>query len=111
MNNSIEPVDPLIKPTNTNNNFFHADEKMHFILVNKDIQTYLDYCSAKYNDLKYRKEEEQEKPGIKELLDKYNDYILKERQEKVNKHKKIMLESIWSNIINLENTINKFSPK
>lgn len=108
MNNSIEPVDPLIKPTNTN--FFHADEKMHYILVNKDIETYLDYCSTKYNDLKYIKQEE-ETPDIKEVLNKYNDYILKERQDRLNKHKKMMLESIWTNITNLENTINKLAPK
>jgi hypothetical protein len=108
--NNLEPVDPLIKPTN--NNFFHADEKMHYILVNKDIQTYLDYCKNKYLDSKYINQEIiEEKPNIKELLDKYNEYILKERQDRVNKHKKIMLESIWSNITNLENTINKLVPK
>ena len=110
MNNSIEPVDPLIKSTNTN--LFHADEKMHYILVNKDIQTYLDYCKNKYLNNKYINQEIiEEKPNIKELLDKYNEYILKERQDRVNKHKKIMLESIWSNITNLENTINKLTPK
>jgi hypothetical protein len=108
--NNLEPVDPLIKPINTNNNFFHADEKMHYLLVNKDIQTYLDYCSTKYHGLKYTKQEE-DKPSIKELLNKYNDYVLKERQDRANKHKKIMLESIWTNITLLENTINKFSPK
>jgi hypothetical protein len=108
MNNLIEPIDPLIKPINTN--LFHADEKMHYILVNKDIQTYLDYCSNKYNDLKYIKQEE-ETPNIKEVLNKYNDYILKERQDRLNKHKKMMLESIWTNITNLENTINKLVPK
>ena len=108
--NNLEPVDPLIKPTNTNTNLFHADEKMHYLLVNGDIETYLEYCSTKYNDLKYIKHEE-EKSDIKELLNKYNDYVLKERQDRLNKHKKMMLESIWANITNLENTINKLVPK
>ena len=108
--NNLEPIDPLVKPTNISTNLFHADEKMHDLLVNGNIEAYLAYCSAKYHDLKYIKQEEKS-PDIKEILNKYNDYVLKERQDRVNKHKKMLLESIWTNIINLENTINKFSPK
>ena len=110
--NNLEPVDPLVKSTNINTNLFHADEKMHYLLVNKDIETYLDYCKNKYIDSKYVNQEiVEEKLDIKEILNKYNDYALKERQDRLNKHKKMMLESIWSNIINLENTINKLAPK
>jgi len=108
--NNLEPVDPLVKPVNINTNLFHADEKMHDLLVNGNIEEYLEYCSTKYYDLKYIKHEE-DKPDIKEILNKYNDYTLKERQYRLNYHKKMMLESIWSNIINLENTINKLAPK
>jgi hypothetical protein len=97
MNNLLETIDPLDKPTNTN--FFYADEKMHYLLVNKDIQTYLDYCSTKHHDLKYPKQEDKQE-------DKQEH---KEREYYMNKQKKLMLESIWSNIINLENTINKFT--
>ena len=43
MNNfSIEPVDPLVKD---DSQFFYADEKMLNILINEDIQVYLDYVN------------------------------------------------------------------
>ena len=32
MSNEIKPIDPLVQE---NNAFFHADEKMHYILENK----------------------------------------------------------------------------
>lgn len=94
MNNQIEPIDPLV----TNNNFFYADQKMLDILVNNDIQDYLDYVREKQ---KKSKIQPPEPTSNKQLLDDY-------KQERQNKHKKIMLESIWTNIITLENTINKF---
>jgi hypothetical protein len=108
--NNLEPIDPLVKPTNISTNLFHADEKMHDLLVNGNIEVYLAYCSAKYHDLKYIKQEEKS-PDIKEILNKYNDYVLKEREDRLNRHKKIMLDSIWSNITYLENTINRLAPK
>lgn len=49
MNNQIEPIDPLV----TNNNFFYADQKMLDILVNNDIQDYLDYVREKQKNLKF----------------------------------------------------------
>jgi hypothetical protein len=58
MSNFIQAIDPLVKESTDTNELFHADEKMHYILVNNDIQTYLDYCSTKYNDLKYYSENE-----------------------------------------------------
>jgi len=97
MNHFIKPVDPLVQD---NNDLFYADENMHYILENKDIQDYLDYIKEKHNlnKSKIKPEIKSEiKPAIK-LDYSYNN----------NNYKKQMLENIWSNILILENTIKKF---
>lgn len=96
MSNHIMPIDPLVQE---NHEFFHADEKMHYILENKDIQTYLDYIKNKHNSSKYVVEVPfiKNKEELKQVL-KYDN----------NKYKKQMLDNIWTNIENLENTIKKF---
>jgi hypothetical protein len=91
MNNFIKPVDSLI---NDNNDFFYADEKMHELLKNNDIQLYLDYVKSKYK--LNNQENNQENKQI--IYQKYS-----------NKYKIDMLESMWTSILNLENTLNKFS--
>jgi hypothetical protein len=100
MNHFIKPVDPLVQD---NNDLFHADEKMHYILENKDIQDYLDYIKEKHNFNK-SKINPKIKPDIKSDIkpDIKPDYSYN------NKYKKQMLENIWSNILILENTIKKF---
>jgi hypothetical protein len=91
MNNYIKPVDPLVDDNNT---FFHADEKMHYLLENKDIQDYLDYIKEKRN---------LNKPDVK------SDIKLNIKSESnIDKYKKQMLQNIWSDILTLENTIKKF---
>jgi hypothetical protein len=91
MNNFIKPVDSLI---NDNNDFFYADEKMHELLKNNDIQSYLDYVK-----LKYKLNKQENKQENKQII--YQKYS--------NKYKIDMLESMWTSILNLENTLNKFS--
>lgn len=108
MNNfSIEPVDPLVKD---DSQFFYADEKMLNILINEDIQVYLDYVNNKYKESKNLKEKITN-PTTKEILDKHRLIHEYDRIERQNKHKKLMLDSIWSNILTLEETINKLKPK
>ena len=95
MNNFIKPVDSLI---NDNNDFFYADKKMHELLKNNDIQLYLDYVKLKYklNNQENKQENNQENKQI--IYQKYS-----------NKYKIDMLESMWTSILNLENTLNKYS--
>jgi hypothetical protein len=89
MSNYITAIDPLVQE---NNNFFHADEKMHYILENKDIQTYLDYIKNKHISSKSE--------ILPEIKPRYT--------HDSNKYKKQMLNNIWTNIENLEKTINQF---
>jgi hypothetical protein len=91
-NNYVTPIDPLIQENN--NDLFYADEKMHYILEHGNIQSYLDYVKNKH---KINKPHEI-KPEIK----------LQEYTYDRNRYKKQMLDSIWTNIVNLENTIKKF---
>ena len=91
MSNYIRPVDPLVQE---NHEFFHADEKMHYILENKDLQTYFDYIKNKHNSIK-----------PEEVL---SEEPKQEYKHDSNRYKKQMLDSIWTNIVNLENTLNKF---
>jgi hypothetical protein len=83
MNNSIEPIDPLVKD---NNPYFYADEKMLHILINEDIQVYLDYVNNKYKASKINTIEIVN-PTAKELLDKHKLENQYDRSEKQNKHK------------------------
>jgi hypothetical protein len=108
MNNfSIEPVDPLVKD---DSQFFYADEKMLNILINEDIQVYLDYVNNKYKASKNLKEKITN-PTTKEILDKHRLIHEYDRIERQNEYKKHMLDSIWLNIMTLEETINKLKPK
>jgi hypothetical protein len=84
MSNYIRPVDSLVQENRT---FFHADD---YILEHSDLQIYFDYIKNKHNSIK------SEEIQSEEL--KYDR----------NRYKKQMLDSIWTNIVNLENTINKF---
>jgi hypothetical protein len=95
MSNYIRPIDPLVQE---NHAFFHADEKMHYILENKDLQTYFDYVKNKYNSIK----PEEVQP------EKISEEPTQEYKYDRNKYKKQMLDNIWTNIVNLENTLNKF---
>ena len=85
MSFNIKPIDPLVKD-------FYADDTMHDILVTKDIQDYLDYIYNKYKSIKQEANQEIKQEVI------YDS----------NKYKKQMLECIWSNIMILEETVNKF---
>ena len=99
MSNEIKPIDPLVQE---NNAFFHADEKMHYILENKTIEVYLEYIKNKH---KLNEEIKQEiKPEIKQIIRNLSD----EQLYYSAKRKIEMLEHIWTNIVNLENTIRKF---
>ena len=67
---------------------------MHYILENKDLQTYFDYVKNKHNSIK-PEEVHLEEP-------------IQEHKYDRNKYKKQMIDSIWTNIVNLENTLNRF---
>ena len=88
MSFNIKPIDPLVKD-------FYADDTMHDILVTKNIQDYLDYIYNKYKSIKKQQEKIQEEVKQEVIYDS-------------NKYKKQMLECIWSNIMILEETVNKF---
>ena len=88
-NNFISPVDSLVQENN--NDLFYADEKMHHILENGNLQSYLDYIKNK-NRINKSQEVKQEEV----------------KQEVKQEYKKQMLDAIWTNIENLENTIKKF---
>jgi len=103
MSNYIKPIDPLVQE---NNDFFHADEKMHYILENKTIEVYLEYIKNKH------KLNEEIKPVIKQVIKPVIKPVIRNLSNEqlcYSKKRKIeMLEHIWSNIVNLENTIRKF---
>ena len=110
MNHFIKPVDPLVQD---NNDLFHADEKMHYILENKNIQDYLDYIKEKHNKSKIKPEIKPDiipeiKPDIIPNIIPDIKPDIKPDYSYNNKYKKQMLENIWSNILILENTIKKF---
>jgi len=94
---------------------------MHFLLVNNDIDEYLEYCSRKRKNIKFTQEKINEEINeeinspikINEIFkkiqeNKENDELY--REEIRNKRKIAMLDSILSNIEYLENTINKLEP-
>lgn len=97
MNFFIKPVDPFVQD---NNDLFHADEKMHYILENNNIQSYLNYVKnkQKLNNSEIKPKTITEiNPSIKQ------DYIYNP-----NNYKKLILQNMWSDIFTLENTIKKF---
>jgi hypothetical protein len=73
MNNFINAVDPLVQD---NNELFHADEKMHYILENKNIQDYLNYIKDKQNLIKSEKKKDTEDKKIENIRPEIKqDYI------------------------------------
>jgi hypothetical protein len=92
-NFKIDPIDPLITQNKDDYDFFHADQKMHDLLLNGDIEKYLEYINNKNNKNSII-EVPVPKPNIKQVVNNIN--------------KKKMINSIWSNIIILEETIKKF---
>lgn len=119
----IEPVDPLINENKTttnddniNNNYFNADEEMLYILMNKDINEYLNFVNNKYSKiekLKIQKEEENKKMEIKnlkkELLFVQNNLNAKlEYDERRNKFKNQMIQNINEGFDKLERTLKNF---
>jgi len=98
MNNYIIAVDPLVKENTVNatteftgTNNFYADEKMHNLLESGNINEYLNYVKYKHMYSDSNKPEEYS-------YDK-------------NKYKKQMIDTIWNNIMILENRIKEFRLK
>ena len=94
---------------------------MHSLLLNNDIDEYLEYCSKKRKNIKFTQEkindeinEEINSPiKINEIFkkiqeDKENEELY--REEMRNKRKIAILDNILQNIENLENTIKKLDP-
>ena len=116
----VEPVDPLIKEnSNEDINYFNADEEMLYILMNKDINEYLNFVNNKYSKiekLKIQKEEEDKEKEIKNL--KYELLIVQtqlnninaklEYEEKRNKYKNQMIQNINEGFDKLERTLKNF---
>jgi hypothetical protein len=119
----LEPIDPLINENktilNTNNEFFNADEEMLYILMNKDINEYLNFVNNKYSKiekLKIKKEEEDKNIEIKNLknellyvqtqLNNINTKL--EYDERRNKFKNQMIQNINEGFDKLEKTLKNF---
>jgi hypothetical protein len=115
----VEPVDPLVKENDKNNDYFNADEEMLYILMNKDINEYLNFVNNKYSKiekLKIKKEEEDKEKEIKNL--KYELLIVQtqlnnintklEYEEKRNKYKNQMIQNINEGFDKLERTLKNF---
>ena len=122
----IEPVDPLINENKTTINtnyedtdYFNADEEMLYILMNKDINEYLNFVNNKYSkieQLKIQKEEEDKNMEIKNLksellrvqteLNNLNTKI--EYDERRNKFKNQMIQNINEGFDKLERTLKNF---
>jgi len=87
--------------------------------VNNDIDEYLEYCSWKRKNIKEKINDEindeiNQSIKIDDIFqkikeDKENDELY--REEIRNKRKILMLETMWLNIVNLENTIKKLDLK
>jgi len=89
---TIKPVDLYIKEEDDDKSFFFADEKMHNILVNEDIKTYLDYIRNKHELITEKQIIEVEiKPVLHVKYKLFNTIV----------------DSIIQNISNLEDTIKK----
>ena len=116
----VEPVDPLIKEnSNEDINYFNADEEMLYILMNKDINEYLNFVNNKYSKiekLKIKKEEEDKNMEIKNLknellrvqtqLNILNTKL--EYNETRNKYKNQMIQNINESFDKLERTLQNF---
>ena len=116
----VEPVDPLIKEnSNEHINYFNADEEMLYILMNKDINEYLNFVNNKYSKiekLKIKKEEEDKNMEIKNLknellrvqtqLNILNTKL--EYNETRNKYKNQMIQNINESFDKLERTLQNF---
>jgi hypothetical protein len=126
-NFKILPVSPLVRSTEDNekinNNeilendktFFLADTYMLNRLVNDDFDGYIKYVRNKFIHEKYNVNPyivEAEKIVEEQLRKALEDQRLKEEEERSynirNKLKKDLLDSIFTNLNNLENTLNKF---
>jgi hypothetical protein len=126
-NFKILPVSPLVRSTEDNekinNNeilendktFFLADTYMLNRLVNDDFDGYIKYVRNKFIHEKYNVNPyvvEAEKIVEEQLRKALEDQRLKEEEERSynirNKLKKDILDSIFTNLNNLENTLNKF---
>ena len=116
----VEPVDPLIKEnSNEDINYFNADEEMLYILMNKDINEYLNFVNNKYSkiqELKILKEEQNKEQEIKNLknellivqtqLNNLNSKL--EYEERRNKFKNQMIQNINESFYNLERTLKNY---
>jgi hypothetical protein len=126
-NFKILPVSPLVRSTEDNekinNNeilendktFFLADTYMLNRLVNDDFDGYIKYVRNKFIHEKYNVNPyivEAEKIVEEQLRKALEDQRLKEERrinyDIRNKMKKDLLDSIFTNLNNLENTLNKF---
>jgi hypothetical protein len=126
-NFKILPVSPLVRSTEDNekinNNeilendktFFLADTYMLNRLVNDDFEGYIKYVRNKFMHEKYNVNPyvvEAEKIVEEQLKKALENQRLKEEEERSynirNKLKKDLLDSIFTNLNNLENTLNKF---
>jgi hypothetical protein len=126
-NFKIQPVSPIIKSNEDyekiNNNeildndktFFLADTYMLNRLVNDDFEGYIKYVRNKFIHEKYNVNPyvvEAEKIVEEQLKKALEEQRLQEEVERSynirNKMKKDLLDSILTNINNLENTLNKF---
>lgn len=130
-NFKIQPVSPLVRSTEDNekinNNeilendktFFLADTYMLNRLVNDDFEGYIKYVRNKFIHEKYNVNPyvvEAEKIVEEQLRKALEEQRLEEDREREsrinynirNKLKKDLLDSIFTNLNNLENTLNKF---
>ena len=130
-NFKIQPVSPIIKSTEDkekiNNNeilendktFFLADTYMLNRLVNDDFDGYMKYVRNKFIHEKYNvnpyivEAEKIVEEQLKKALEEQRLEEERERERKINynirnKMKKDILDSIFTNLNNLENTLNKF---
>jgi len=117
----IEPIDPLINENKTTEdiNYFNADEEMLYILMNKDINEYLNFVNNKYSkiqELKIQKEEQNKEQEIKNLknellivqtqLNNLNSKL--EYEERRNKFKNQMIQNINEGFDKLERTLRNY---
>ena len=114
MSYTIEPVDPLISPEKDDTYFF-ADEKMLEILINDDIEEYLNYIRDKRKNNNLKKEQEEIKEN--ERLKKENEKLKKEDEKFVKndemkeKNRQLMIREIFASMNRLEDTIKYFAHK
>ena len=90
---TIKPVDLFIKEED-DKSFFFADEKMHNILVNDDINSYLDYIRNKHESIIN---------PLPQIIEKEIKPVLHIKYKLFN----TIVDSIIQNISNLEDTIKR----